>query len=167
MGFAPSSLSSHCGVMAPSAALRFHFPVVQGPRYCEFVIKIGKVFGHVDRHFVKKVFPSKPRLSQFREVATSFLALPSSQERMWQHLLGHMASLESFFFLEVTCSCARCSGASRITGPPWWTILPSWCLCCRSVWMLFAGGSRRTVDFLVFLFRYPLHPCFYIQMCVC
>ena len=45
---------------------------------------------------LEKVFPSKSRLSRFREVATSFLALPSPALRMWQQLLGHMASLECF-----------------------------------------------------------------------
>ena len=45
---------------------------------------------------LEKVFPSEARLSQFQEVATSFLALPSPPARMWQQLLGHMASLEHF-----------------------------------------------------------------------
>ena len=46
--------------------------------------------------FLEKVFPSKARLSQFLEVVTSFLALPPLLARMWQQLLGHMASLECF-----------------------------------------------------------------------
>ena len=42
------------------------------------------------------VFPSQDRLSRFREVATSFLLLPSPPARMWQWLLGHMSLLEHF-----------------------------------------------------------------------
>ena len=45
---------------------------------------------------LEKVFPSEARLSYFREVATSFLALPSPPAHMWQQLLGHMALLEWF-----------------------------------------------------------------------
>ena len=45
---------------------------------------------------LKKVFPSGAHLARFREVAISFPLLLSPPARMWQQLLGHMASLECF-----------------------------------------------------------------------
>ena len=45
---------------------------------------------------LEQVFPSQDRLSQFKEVATSFLLLPSQPACMWQQLLSHMSSLERF-----------------------------------------------------------------------
>ena len=45
---------------------------------------------------LEEVSPLEARLARFREVATSFLLLPSSSGHMWQQVLGHMALLEHF-----------------------------------------------------------------------
>ena len=50
-----------------------------------------------------RVFPSQAHLDCFWEVASSFLHLPSPPARMWQQLLGHMASLELFLPRGSTC----------------------------------------------------------------
>ena len=49
----------------------------------------------------------------------------------WHQLLGHMASLERFLPRGHSHMSPLC-GTSRITGSPWWTILPSRSLCCQS-----------------------------------
>ena len=51
----------------------------------------------------EKVFPSDSLVSQFLGLAASFLVFPSSPAKMWQQLLGHMASLERF----VPRGCSR------------------------------------------------------------
>ena len=43
-----------------------------------------------------KVFPSDSRVGHFRDLASSFLLLPFPPAKIWQQLLGHMASLEWF-----------------------------------------------------------------------
>ena len=55
--------------------------------------------------FPEKVFPFEACLTHFWEVAISSLLLPLPQARMWQRLLGHMASLE--WFLRRGRSCMR------------------------------------------------------------
>ena len=50
---------------------------------------------------LEKAFPSEARQARFRELATSFLLLPSPPAHMWQQLLGHMASLECFLSLRL------------------------------------------------------------------
>ena len=51
-------------------------------------------FGMTIDTSLKRVFLLQARLVPLREVASSFLSLPSPPASMWQELLGHMASLE-------------------------------------------------------------------------
>ena len=44
----------------------------------------------------ERVFPSYTQLSRFLVLAVKFLTLPSPPARMWQQLLGHIASQECF-----------------------------------------------------------------------
>ena len=41
-----------------------------------------------------RAFPTEERIGRFMEVTTRFLALQQPTARMWQSVLGHMASLE-------------------------------------------------------------------------
>ena len=56
-----------------------------------------------------KVFPSLARVEKFLTVAERFCSMQSPPARLWQVILGHLASLERWF-LTVDFGCALCSG---------------------------------------------------------
>ena len=107
-GHAPPSLSGrlvgHCGVEDPSAAaLGSGSPVVQGFGDCcqlgevqPPAIHSRPVCGNADRHAPRD---SVPVCSSSDSFSGSDEFLPASSvapARMWEQLLGHMASLEHF-----------------------------------------------------------------------
>ena len=140
---------------------------MQGPGYCGQLGEVRPpavhsypVFVYADDMSLEKVVPSKARLTCFQEVATSFFHRPCGNS-CWVTWLRW-----SGFSLGVIHVCARCSGASRTTGPPWSTILLFGSLCQKSAWRRFIGGSGRTGG----LFGVPLQvppPSLLLHIDVC
>ena len=106
---------------------------------------------------LESVFLSQARLAHFREVATSFIRLPSSPAHTWQQVLGHMASLE----------CFLPSVISRIVGLLRWTTQLIISLYRKNASWRYVGGSRRTSGYLGFLFRFLPYPCRHIPTRLC
>ena len=108
---------------------------------------------------LKKVFQLQAHLACFRDMATSFVWLPSPPVCMWQQLLDHMALLERFLPWGLHEHAYPAVAPQELLVPHGGR--PSH---CGSTSRRFVDGSRRTCRCPVFLFRFLPCPCCCIPM---